>query len=164
MADAQPRTDGLSPRGASAILSAGAAEAQVATLAGSRMTEAVMPSEAAGDRLAWRGGILAFTGQPLPDVVTELSRYTDVHIDASDPRLRNVRVAAYFEAGAVERTLDALSTGLGIRVERIDASHVRLLPGNGFTRVASNTGLHDGGRNNLGAAALTIVRPSVAGA
>lgn len=109
-----------------AVLSAGAAEAEAGTLAGSQVTETKLASEAAGERLAWRSGMLAFTGQALPEVVAEMSRYTDVSIDASDPGLRDVRVAAYFKVGEVEPMLEAFRTGLGVRVERIDAKRVRL--------------------------------------
>ncbi|PZQ58212.1 MAG: hypothetical protein DI570_18235 [Phenylobacterium zucineum] len=111
---------------ARALLTANATETEAGTLAGSQVTETKLASEAAGERLAWRNGMLAFTGQALPDVVAEMSRYTDVSIDASDPGLRDVRVAAYFKVGEVEPMLEAFRTGLGVRVERIDAKRVRL--------------------------------------
>lgn len=70
--------------------------------------------------------MLAFTGQALPDVVAEMSRYTNISIDASDPALRELRVVAYFKVGEVEPMLEAFESGLGVRVERIDARRVRL--------------------------------------
>ncbi|ODT88336.1 FecR domain-containing protein [Phenylobacterium sp. SCN 70-31] len=126
LTSASPGRPGAGPPPSRAMLSATATEAKAGTLAGSQVTETQLASEAAGERLAWRGGMLAFTGQALPEVVAEMSRYTDVSIDASDPGLRDVRVAAYFKIGEIEPMLEAFRAGLGVRVERIDAKRVRL--------------------------------------
>jgi transmembrane sensor len=77
-------------------------------------------------RLSWRQGTLVFEGERLQDVVDEVSRYTLVKIAIPDPELRSLRIAGYFNAGDVEPMFEALQAGFGVRVERIDAKHVRL--------------------------------------
>lgn len=76
--------------------------------------------------LSWRQGILVFDGEPLPAVIADVSRYTDVDIEIADPRLRDLKIAGYFDAGDVEAMLEALRLSFGVNVERLDAKHVRL--------------------------------------
>lgn len=78
-------------------------------------------------KLAWRQGMLVFAGESLPSVVADVSRYTDVQIAIADPRLNELKVGGYFKVGEVEPMLEALEGSFGVRVERIDAKHVRLL-------------------------------------
>ena len=77
-------------------------------------------------KLAWRQGMLVFTGESLPSVVADVSRYTDVQIEIADPELNNLKVGGYFKVGEVEPMLEALEGSFGVRVERLDAKHVRL--------------------------------------
>ena len=77
-------------------------------------------------KLAWRQGMLVFTGESLPSVVADVSRYTDVQIEIADPGLNNLKVGGYFKVGEVEPMLEALEGSFGVRVERLDAKHVRL--------------------------------------
>jgi transmembrane sensor len=88
----------------------------------------VAPQEATR-RLAWRQGMLVFTGDDLSEVIADVSRYTDVEIEIADPRLNDLKVGGYFKVGEVEPMLEALETGFGVRVERLDAKHVRLSAG-----------------------------------
>lgn len=77
-------------------------------------------------KLAWRSGLLAYAGEPLADVIADISRYTDMTIEISDLALAQKPVGGYFRVGEVEALLEALELSFGVRVERVTANHVRL--------------------------------------
>jgi transmembrane sensor len=77
-------------------------------------------------KLSWRQGMLAYSDQPLLDVVDDVSRYTDVTIEITDPKLRALPIAGYFKVGEIEGLLDSLELTFGLHVERISEKHVRL--------------------------------------
>ena len=85
------------------------------------MTSAVVARE-----LSWRQGLLVFDGQPLAQVVADVSRYTDVQIEIGDPSLQEIKVAGYFDAGDVDPMLEALHSGFGVEVQRLGPKRVRL--------------------------------------
>jgi len=85
----------------------------------------VMPLEIKR-KLSWREGVLAFSGEPLEQVVAEISRYTPVTIVISDPAIRNVRIGGYFKVGATDAMLEALETSFGVRVNRVNDKLVYL--------------------------------------
>ena len=108
------------------LVSASATGAEVAILNGGDLTIAAKPEVTINRQLAWREGMLAFSGEPLVNVIAEVSRYTDVTIEIADPRLNDLRVGAYLKVGEVNPLLDALHASFGVQVYRIDAHHVRL--------------------------------------
>lgn len=65
-------------------------------------------------KLAWRSGYLRFDGQPLSEVVDEISRYTTVEIVIEDPALQDLRIGGYFHTGDVETMLDILQQSFGV--------------------------------------------------
>jgi transmembrane sensor len=71
-------------------------------------------------RLSWREGVLSFSGEPLEQVVEEVSRYTPVTIVISDPTIRHVAIGGYFKAGETEAMFEALETSFGVRVTRVN--------------------------------------------
>lgn len=77
-------------------------------------------------RLSWRNGMLAFAGEPLGDVVADVSRYTQTVIEIEDDALRALPVAGYFKAGEVDAMFEALTLMGGVEVERIDETTVLL--------------------------------------
>lgn len=77
-------------------------------------------------RLAWREGMLRFDGEPLSEVVNEVSRYTTQEIRIVDPALRDLRIGGYFKTGETDAMLEALAAGFGVRVERTDDGTVHL--------------------------------------
>jgi transmembrane sensor len=99
----------------------------VVTPAGIQREE--MDSQAVARELSWRQGILVFDGEPLPNVISDVSRYTDVQIEIADPKLRTLKIAGYFDAGDVDPMLDALESGFGVHVERLGPKRVRLTSG-----------------------------------
>jgi len=76
--------------------------------------------------LSWRSGILTFSGDPLQQVVDEVSRYSPVTIVISDPRIRDTRIGGRFKIGDTEAMLEALQTSFGVHVERVGSDLVYL--------------------------------------
>jgi transmembrane sensor len=76
-------------------------------------------------RLSWREGVLTFAGDPLEVVVAEISRYTTVSIEITDPVVRATRIGGRFPIGETDAMFDALEANFGLRVTRL--SHDRVL-------------------------------------
>ncbi len=77
-------------------------------------------------KLSWRQGVLAYAGDPLADVIADVSRYTEIEIEITDPALRELPIGGYFRVGEVEALLDSLELTFGLEVDRVDKNHVRL--------------------------------------
>ena len=75
-------------------------------------------------RLSWREGILTFAGDPLVVVVDEISRYTTVSIEISDPVVQATRIGGRFPIGETDAMFDALEANFGLRVTRLSHDHV----------------------------------------
>ena len=88
------------------------------------VVETVEPQEFA-KRLSWREGVLTFTGDPLEVVVDEISRYTTVSIEITDPVVRATRIGGRFPIGETDAMFDALEANFGLRVIRL--GHDRVL-------------------------------------
>ncbi len=86
--------------------------------------ETVEPQEMA-KRLSWREGVLTFTGDALEVVVEEISRYTTVSIEFSDPDVRAIRIGGRFPIGETDAMFAALEANFGLRVTRL--SHDRVM-------------------------------------
>jgi transmembrane sensor len=77
-------------------------------------------------KLAWHQGLLQFSGDPLQEVVAEISRYTDLNIVIADPQIRNLRIGGFFKVGETDKMLEALETSFGIDVKRLGNRTVHL--------------------------------------
>lgn len=119
---------GAAPRRRLATLSA-ARGTETAVIAADGVLSREPGADDADRRLAWRRGMLVFAGETLPEVVADVSRYTDVDIEIADPALNDLRLAGNFKAGEVEAMLEALQTGFGVHVERPSDKRVRLSAG-----------------------------------
>lgn len=75
---------------------------------------------------AWRKGKLYFENRTLESVVEELGRYTTASITVEDETLRQLPIGGTFQANpqGVEALLALLQEGFGLRVRRVDDSHV----------------------------------------
>lgn len=71
-------------------------------------------------KLAWRSGLIVFTGEPLSYVVEEVSRYTQVKLVISDPELGKLSIGGSFRVGEVNALIEALETGFGVDTNRIN--------------------------------------------
>ena len=86
-----------------------------------------MPKDEISRQLSWRGGMLRFDGEPLSEVVAEISRYTTTRIVIASPALEDLRIGGYFKVGETDAMLEALESGFDVRVERIDGNLVHLV-------------------------------------
>jgi len=100
---------------------------QTATIADSTSlrTEDLSSSELRR-RLAWHGGYLVFSGQPLREVVSEVNRYSSVTLEIADPNLATLAIGGRFKVGDLDAVCDALQGNFGIEVVRIDDRHIQL--------------------------------------
>lgn len=89
--------------------------------------EPIAPEKLA-QRLAWREGVLMFSGETLEEVVKELGRYTTVSIEIPDDTIRGMRVGGRFPVGETEAMLSALETNFNLRVIRVSHNRVVLVP------------------------------------
>jgi transmembrane sensor len=67
-------------------------------------------------RTAWKNGLLFFSGEPLSQVVSEISRYTTVKIEILDPDVQSIRIGGQFPVGATELMFESLETNFGLTV------------------------------------------------
>ena len=77
-------------------------------------------------KLSWRRGLLSFAGEPLSEVLTEVSRYTEFKIEVDDPAIGALPIGGYFKVGEVEGLLSALEGTFDIQVEYLEDDRVRL--------------------------------------
>ncbi|WP_411818632.1 FecR family protein [Hyphococcus sp. DH-69] len=77
-------------------------------------------------KLMWRDGFLAFSGEPLADVVAEMSRYTDLEISIADPELKLLPIAGSYEAGNIQGMFDSLERAFGIKAKRDEKGKIIL--------------------------------------
>lgn len=77
-------------------------------------------------RLAWLEGQLIYAGEPLGNVVKEVSRYSPVYIELVDPELAGIRIGGQFQVGQTDALFDILELGFGLHVSRISKFHVQV--------------------------------------
>ena len=77
-------------------------------------------------KLSWREGVLIFNGMPLADVVSDISRYTNVHIEITDPDVASIPIGGYFRVGEVDALFDALEKTFGLHVDVVAPDHLRI--------------------------------------
>lgn len=76
--------------------------------------------------LMWQQRMLVFNGQPLSDVISEFSRYTDTRIDITDQQTAAIRVGGYFRSDDLDGMLKSLKENFGIQIERASATQIVL--------------------------------------
>ncbi len=77
-------------------------------------------------KLSWQDGLLDFSDTPLIEVINDLSRYTSMKIEISDPELRELKFGGLFRTNELKALFDALETTFDIKIERINDKHVRI--------------------------------------
>ena len=78
-------------------------------------------------QLAWRKGMLMFQGEPLQNVVEEVSRYTDLKIIIPERSAREMKVGGLFKVGDTESLFEALRDGFDIHVKEVSSNVVYLI-------------------------------------
>lgn len=115
-------TDGGANKSAARELAAG-----TTAVYGDRLEHvAQLPPAELSRKLAWRQGVLAYAGEPLHEVVADISRYTDITIEIADPRLKSRPIGGYFKVGDVEEMFESLELNFGLTVERSGEGYVRI--------------------------------------
>jgi transmembrane sensor len=79
-------------------------------------------------KMAWQEGYLAFSGEPLSEVVEQVNRYSLVTMEIGDPKLASIPVGGRFRIGDLDAVLDALETNFGIHAHRLDEHNIKLEP------------------------------------
>ncbi len=77
-------------------------------------------------KLGWRDGLLTFAGDPLEQVVAEISRYTTVTVDIPDPEVRAIRIGGRIAVGETDGMIAALETNFGLRITRIGQDRIEI--------------------------------------
>jgi len=77
-------------------------------------------------RQSWREGLLIFSGEPLEQVVKEISRYTTVSIEIVDPAVRNLQIGGRFKVGDLDNMFKALEANFDLKVTRLGFNRVQL--------------------------------------
>jgi transmembrane sensor len=77
-------------------------------------------------KLAWQRGMLIFRGEPLVEMLSQVSRYTTTRFEFEGDALRDMRVGGYFRAGDIDGLLLALRENFDIEYERVGADRVVL--------------------------------------
>ena len=88
------------------------------------LVEAYTPNDIRSE-LSWQSGILDFTKTPLSDVVNEVSRYTNLKIQISDPALRHMEFDGIFRTGETLQLFEVLEA-YGLDIEYIDDTTVTI--------------------------------------
>ncbi len=124
---ASPQSLGLVSAGEVATLRSPVADSPAGGVAVLEELEPI-PPQALAQRLAWRNGVLMFSGETLENVVKELGRYTTVSIEIPDENIRSMRVGGRFPVGETESMLAALETNFNLRAIRVSHNRVVLAP------------------------------------
>lgn len=77
-------------------------------------------------KLGWRDGLLTFAGDPLEQVVAEISRYTTVTVDIPDPEVRAIRIGGRIAVGETDGMIASLETNFGLRVTHIGQDRIEI--------------------------------------
>lgn len=111
---------------AGAVKSLGILEAGQNIVLGEKVERAETVSSAdMGRKLAWRQGDLIYTGQPLKDVLADVSRYSDIKIELADPALENLPVGGAFRTDQIGAIFAALENNFGVHAQWVGPQHVR---------------------------------------
>ena len=78
-------------------------------------------------QLSWREGMLVFKGEPLQNVVDEVSRYTNLKIIIPERSAREMKVGGLFKVGDTESLFEALRDGFDIHVKEVSNDVVYLI-------------------------------------
>ncbi len=80
-------------------------------------------------QLAWREGLVSFSGESLADAVREVNRYSRRQVQIADPALAGMPVIGIFRAGDVDAFAQTTAAALGIEA-RTEGLVIRLVPAN----------------------------------
>lgn len=70
--------------------------------------------------VGWRTGRIAFSDEPLSDVLNEINRYSTAKVVIADPSLAELRVSGVFRVGSVGNFVSAIDMAFPVTAERKD--------------------------------------------
>ncbi|MEX6634514.1 FecR family protein [Hyphococcus lacteus] len=77
-------------------------------------------------KASWRLGLLAYEGEPLSEVIKDISRYTELNIEISDADLQSLPVGGTFRVGEIDALFDALEVTFGLDVEYVGGKSIKI--------------------------------------
>ena len=77
-------------------------------------------------RMAWQEGYLAFSGEPLSQVIEQVNRYSTVQLEVEDPKVASIAIGGRFRIGDLDGVLDVLHTNFGIQAHQVNEHNIRL--------------------------------------
>lgn len=77
-------------------------------------------------QLAWRKGLMVFTGEPLEQVIEEVNRYTNLNILIIDAAIADISIGGQFNVGETEALLSVLEASFNIGIARPENNTVHL--------------------------------------
>lgn len=86
-----------------------------------------MTDEELARRQSWRSGLLVFSGEPLTQVIDEISRYTTISIEIADPSIGAIEIGGRYRVGDIDEMFDALEANFGLQVKRLAYNRVQLV-------------------------------------
>ncbi|MBU2926289.1 FecR domain-containing protein [Colwellia sp. 1_MG-2023] len=78
-------------------------------------------------QLAWRKGLLIFSGESLEEVIEEISRYIPVSIEIVNPELRHIQIGGQIKVGDTDSMFKALEANLGLKIKHLNYNHVQVV-------------------------------------
>lgn len=78
-------------------------------------------------RLAWREGMLLFEGNPLEEVLREVSRYTLARLEA-EPSIRNIPVYGYFRVGDIAGLVSTMRQNFNVDARKFGEEYILFVP------------------------------------
>ena len=77
-------------------------------------------------RMAWQEGYLAFSGEPLSEVIEQVNRYSTMQLEVDDPKVASIAIGGRFRIGDLDGVLDVLQTNFGIQAHQVNEHSIRL--------------------------------------
>jgi transmembrane sensor len=102
---------------------------QKAVISQLSIQQLTLSNEQVQSDLAWQQGMLVFHGEPLAEVLKEISRYTSINFTLADEQVKQRRVAGYFKAGDIQGLLFALKNNFNIVYSKRDEQTIVLSSG-----------------------------------
>lgn len=95
-------------------------------LRSTRAAVETLPSADISADLSWQTGNLVFRGESLVDAMEEVSRYTHLRFDLSDPALNDLQIAGLFQTNDIEGLLAALEQNFAVSHSQISPDTIKL--------------------------------------
>lgn len=73
---------------------------------------------------AWRYGQLSYAGEPLSDVIADISRYTEMRINIADSDIKSLPVGGSFRVGEIDALFETLEITFDLQIEYLDGGRV----------------------------------------